>query len=415
MYEYKKSQCLPRGYGNMWSTPDLSLQPLDAVYAAYSQIYLVLFHPLLNREVIVDMNLLRLEFSSYTGTILSWLVNIGNRNLPESSKLPDAAIKYVNYSNAVQAGYRLNLVNRGHINEPDYPVELLTDLQLTRPGHSTDLSLLHTHCLISINGLIHNTDTDGTNAYVVDAGKVLHKVGSSHTGIISFLDVGKLTKVKLSIDSIGRLEADTPLSKKAIFTVDTPLDNQSYIMIVGGYMVQPGEGLFWRIGENSFAICLERLFYMERYLETKNIIDLSSMELPVSDVNPDVTTMEALWSDDAIKKYLTLSQSFLVVVDTPLLSYNKIHVRNSPLPGKFTSYQDPTYPLIVGYGRTAEYWKTEEAAYWSLSVPDGFYRRFIASQQDKSFMKMVSSHLTTQDPTVNSRGHLLEIAGIPNT
>ena len=413
MYTYVKSLSLSRGFAGVWSTEDLNQRTLLNIYNTTSKFYLTLKESVTDTEVFVDMNDLKLEFSTYNNTVEQWLIDIGNRNLPTIASLPDTTIKYAKYSNAIQAGYKLTLSKRGYELDDSAPMESLTDLKLTRPGYETNMSLIHTHCLTSIHGLLHNTDTDNIAAYVVDAGKVIHKRGHSHVGITSFLDIGAVTKVKINQDNIGRLEPTTPLCEKTVFTVEEPLDGKSYMLSFGGYLVTPEEGVFYRSGEKSFTICPQALNFLERYLDSKDIIDLSSLGIPVSDINQDVVTLEHLMLDETIKKYLTLSQSFLIIVDTPYIAYNKIHVRGSPLPGRFTSYQNPSYPMVVGYGRLAEYWKTEEACHWSLAVPDNYYRHFIAGQQPTSFIKMVNDHLLSSKPLYLSRGFLLEMAGTP--
>ena len=413
MYTYLKSLSLSRGFGGVWSTEDLLHRTLLNIYNATSKFYLTLTEPITGLEVYVDMNELKLEFSTYNNTVEQWLIDIDNRALPTIPTLPNTTIKYAKFSNATQAGYRLSLWKRGYEVSDSTPVDTLTDLKFTRPGFDTYLPLIHTHCLVSIHGLLHNTDTDGKSAYVVDAGKVIQKRGHSHVGMVSFIDIGEVSKVKIQEKDIYRLEEDRPLIDKLVFTTEAPLEGKSYMLSLGGYLVTPEENVFWRSGEKSFTLNLQSLNYLERYLESKDIIDLSSLGIPPSDINKDVVSLEDLSSDQTIKRYLTLSQSFLIIVDTPLLAFNKIHIRTAHVPGRFTSYQDPSYPLVVGYGRIGEYWKTQEAGYWSLSLPDSFYRNFIATQQPTQFIKMVNDHLLSSPPYFLSRGHLLEIAGTP--
>jgi len=107
---------------------------------------------------------------------------------------------------------------------------------------------------------------------------------------------------------------------------------------------------------------------------------------------------------------MTLSQSFLVLVDTPNLVTNKIELRHSQLPGMFTAYQDPVYPLLVNYGKVGEYWKTHEDGYWSVTVQDSFLRNYILSQQPIYHLPNITNNLLPSKPFWHSRGYLLEIA-----
>ena len=405
---------LSRSIGSQWADVDLSGASLYAIYSTYSKAYLVLTNPAFTGEVFVNMDDLRTEFSGYTGTVNEWLVFLADRSLPTVPELPDANVKFAKYSNVARVGYKVDIAQIGFVYPVGYPDDQLMDLKISRPQYSTDMSLLHTHCLVSVNGFFHATDTDGTLAYVKDGAKTMRKVGDAHMGLLSFLDVGALTKVSINPDSIGPLEPDTPLKTRLVFQTSEDMTGKSFLLILGGYMVRPETDVFWQIGENTFCLDLTKLPYMERYLESKDQLDLSSLGLVPANNNPDVVSVEQLWSDDVIKKYLTLSQSFLVIVDVPYLVFNKIYTRSGKVPGAFTCYQDPSYPLIVGYGKCVEYWKTEEAGAWALSVADSYYRNFVISQQSTDYSTMVNDHLTPNPPYRHSEGYLLEIAGHPN-
>ena len=140
MYTYVKSLSLSRGFGGVWSAEDLLYRTLVNIYNTTSKFYLTLKEPVTDREVHVDMNELKLEFSTYNNTVENWLIDIGNRALPEISQLPDTIVKYAKFSNAIQAGYRLRLAKRGYAVDDSTPMESLPDLRLTRPGFDTDLS-----------------------------------------------------------------------------------------------------------------------------------------------------------------------------------------------------------------------------------------------------------------------------------
>ena len=413
MYTYVKSLTLSKGFNATWSEDDRYTEALGAIFQTTTEFFLTLKEPISDKEVYVDMKYLLQDYATSTKTVEQWLIDNGDNTLPLITKLPDHQLKYVKFSNATQAGYRVFPVKRGYDLDASLPLSDRPDLVLSRKGYETNLALIHSHCLTTVGGFLHNTDTDGNASYIIDGTKVIEKRGFTHVGLISFLDIGRLTKVKIKKENIHRLEVDTPLSDKLVFTTDADLTNKSYLLSIGGYLVTPEDKVFWRSGDQSFTVHLQSLNYIERYLESKGILDLSSLGLPPSDINENVVSLEDLMSDETIKRYLTLSQSFLIVVDTPFLSVNKIHLRGSHVPNKFTSYQDPSYPLSVGYGRLAEYWKTPEAGYWSLAIPDSFYRHFIAGQQPTQFIKMVNDHLLSCPPYYFSRGVLLEMAGTP--
>lgn len=411
MYNFVGSVCLSRSIGSQWHDVDLSNILVFDIYATYSKVFLVLYNDVLVSDVYVDLDTLKAEFSSYNDTLANLLVFLANRTLPTVSSLPSTTIKVAKYSDAIRSNYKVNITKIGVVTPDNYPDSEKHDLEITRPNYATDLQLIHDHCLVSVNGYYHMTDADGVKAYVYKGGDTMRKSRSNHLGILSFLDMGVLTKIPIAPANITGQTLDSPLKDKIYFSVDENLDNKSYILVLGGYLVFPSENIFWRNGDNSFALDLNNLPYLERIYESRLYMDMSGLELTEQIINPDVINAPEAWSDRVIKNYLTLSQSYLVLVDTPNLLTNKINLRHSSLPGMFTAYQEPVYPLVVSHGKVAEYWKVLEDGHWAVNVQDSFLRNYVLSQQPGSILENINSNLEPNRPFFHSRGYLLEIQG----
>lgn len=410
MYTFINSVSLSRSTGSQWEQIDLSNIPVVTIFNTYIKVYLTLTDQTTQQDVFVDLDSLS-EHSGYPNTLNDLLVELGNVVLTTVDSIPDTDVKHVRYSDAFRSGYKAKLVEAGVIHPDNYPVEELNDIALTRPKHDTNMSLLHTHCLVSINGFYHRTDTDIDTAIVYNAAKSLRTSNSNHIGITSFLDVGELTKVPLQETNIYGDNHTEPLKDKVYFSVDEELDGKSYILIVGGYAIYASAGVFWRNGDHSFALDLNKVPYIERLYEASLYLDMEELELPTYALNPDALSLATINSDDFIRKYLTMSQSYLVIVDTPNLVTNKVHLRNSNMPGMFTAYQDPTMPLYASYGKAVEYWKTYEDGQWSVTVEDSFLRNYILSMQPNVNTELLNNNLTPMRPYKHSRGYLLDIIG----
>ena len=410
MYNLVNSIAISRTIGSQWHEVDLSNASVYDVYSVYSKVYLILQNDALPNEVYVDLDSLRYEFSSYSGTMSELLIELGNRTLVTVDSIPSDTIKVAKYSDAIRSQYKIDVTKIGVVIPENYPESELHDLVITRPKYDTDLSLVHSHCLVSVNGYYHMTDTDGSKAYVNKGADTMRKSGSNHLGMLSFLDIGELTKVKLNPDNILGQTDTSPLSEKIIFSVEEELDDKSYILVLGGYLVFPSDNIFWRNGTHSFTLDLNKLPYLERLYESNNYLDLTDLELTEQTINPDAINIEEVWSDRVIKNYMTLSQSYLVIIDTPNILTNKIHLRHCSMPGMFTAYQDPVYPLMVGHGKVAEYWKVAEDGFWSVTVQDSFYRNYIISNQNSAILENVNNNLVPNKPFYHSRGYLLEIS-----
>lgn len=409
-YEYIRAQCMANTAGAQWSEPDLKYSPLNAVFDAYSGFFLVLYHSVLQRQCFVDMNTQRSRFASYAGTIEQWLVDNSDSTLPEVGSIADPTIRFVKYANAIQHGYKLNLVNRNFLNKSAPEGVETPDLALSRPTLETNLELIHTHCLVTVAGFVHNTDADGRRVFVLDAGAILKKKHQAHVGIISFLDVGSVKKVKIKPEQITRLDVDTPLFEKTVFTTEEDITGKSVILCLGGYLIFPKEDLFYRVGINSFAVNIQNTHYIERVLESNEFLDLTPLGLVELDNNEQATTTEYLTSDDVVRKYFTLSQSFLIIVDTPSLVVESTAVEKSRLPGNFWTRSEPYYPLMVGHGRLPAYWKIYESGSWALRMDDNYMRNYTVSHRPIQHVRVLTDFLSNTRPSEVSSGYMLKIS-----
>lgn len=411
MYSFVKAVCLSRSIGSQWLEVDISDILVYDIFSTYTKVYLELSNPVLTASVYVDMDILRADYSSYQGTLKQLLVFLADINLDTVPALPNTSVKFAKYSDAIRSEYKIETCIIGQVLPPMYPRLDKNDLEITRPKYLTSMQLIHDYCLVSVNGFYHMTDSDGKKAYVIDGGKSMRKAKNNHIGMLSFMDIGKLEKIKLDPTRIIPTETNGSLQDKLTFSVDQVLDNKSYILILGGYMVLPQDDVFYRTGDNSFNLNIKLLPYLERLFESSLYIDQTSLGLTTQAINAHGYNIDEVYSDDVIKKYMTMSQSFLVLVDIPRLVSNKINIRHSSSPGMFTSYQDPVYPLMVNYGRTAEYWKIQEDGVWSVSVQDSFLRNFVASWQPTSSLVNVTDQMLASKPYYHGRGFLLELAG----
>lgn len=413
MYSYIKSVCLARTAGSQWIEQNIANHVVFSIYDTFSKVYVELSLPALPQNIYIDLDSLRAEFSSYAGTLNDLLVTLGSRTLETVPQLPNTEIKFVKYSDAIRARYKVDICKIG-LNLPDnYPVDGKPDLVLTRPAYETDLTLIHSHCLVTVNGYVHMTDTDGTKAYVVDGGKTLQRSRMNKLGIMSFLDVGRLTKVKILPADISGQTPAGDLYNRTFFTVNRDLTRKTCILVLGGYIVMPEAGVFWQTGTSTFAIDWTKIPHVERIYESEKTLDLSALSLNADPANPNLFSLPEMTSDATLIKYLTMSQSFLLIVDKEYLLTKKVAIKHSNMPGMFTAYQDPTYPLFVGHGKLAEYWKTYEgeSQRWSVTVADSYYQNFIISQQNTNNLNLVNNNEVPERSFYNSRGLMLEISG----
>lgn len=409
MYKLNRAAVLPAGVTPQWSVVDISSMTVMEIFSTYRSVVLGLLKPD-GSEIFVNMESFQASYATYTNTLAILFQTLGDVDLETEAGFPAEKIGYVKYSDFYQLGYKGTLCRRGFNDDPDYPRDDLTDVELTRDGYTTDLSLLHTHCLTSVNGFYHNSDTDGKRTYIVDGGKSVIASAQANIGFLSFLQVGALTKRSISVDRIKAKATDGKLKDGIEFSIDDDLTNKSVFLVLGGYLVLPEDLIFYASGDKTFQLNINQLPYLERILESKKFMDLSGLKLTKSDINPNSVNVDEVWSDDVLKRYMTLPQSFLVIIDTPSIAVRKIHIRHPNIPGLFITNEKPTYPLIAGFGRVAEYWSKREDGAWSNIAMDTFRRNYIFNRQSESTLKNVSDQLAPDKPFTLGQIFLLEIS-----
>lgn len=376
MYSLIKTLVRPNTAGAPYQEIDGSPVLVRDLFQLYDQVYLVVSHPAVPQQQYVDLSVLRTEWFAWTGTLGEKLVDNANRTLPTTASVPRVGLRYARFSDAWQAGYKTDLCDMGIVHPAGYPKSSLRDLKITRTKPETDMALVHQYCLPTVNGYIHDSDTDGQALYVIRGGESNNHSQVNMVGLWSFHDVGAIQRVRLTNDMI-RSAPDSTLADRVYFDVPgVQLEGKSYLLVLGGYVVWADGHTFHRNGERQFALDLKSIPYEARLHESSRYIRLDNLKLDRLASDPDTFTVESMWSDEAIRSYLTLSQTFLVVINTPNLMVKREAIRTCGLAGQIISYTPPRHPVMVGYGKFAEYHTLHQEGQYVLMIEDGWYRHY---------------------------------------
>lgn len=411
MYKLISSLCLGNTVGAQWEKPELSGVLLNSVLLEYKKFYLTLSHPASSNLIYVDMNQLRTSVSGFIGTVSEWLSSLGSSSLPTVDTLPDSRVRCAKFANAVQSGYHLEIAQAGLNYHPNYPNISKSDIRITRHQFGTKMNLLDTHCLVTVNGFIHDCVGTETEAFILDGATTARMGNDNHVGVYSFLDIGKLTKIKLEPLKIIPMESHSTLMEKIRFSVEVDLTDKSFFLVLGGYIVLPKENTFFQTSPNTFSLDLNKIPFVERLLESFTLLNLSALNLIPPNQSSESLDLVQVRSDEVIRKYMTLSQSFFVVVDTPQLNIERKVIQRAAFPGQFICHEDPVYPIVGGHGKFFEYWKQEELGKWVVNTRDTYYRRFIYSEGDTERTKYATSALDTTRTYDHTQAYMLEISG----
>lgn len=421
MYTFVESVVLSKSFGAQWELRDISRYPIFKIINSYSKVYLTLLDSKTNTRVYVDLFLeFKDNYLHNSDSFLALLSSLSeDRVLNTVDSVPNSEVKRVVYCDGVRAGYKIKPIIEG----TSYTKENFKDVKLERPDTGTDISLLHNNCLVSINGYYHKTElTNDGEVNILNAGSTLRKNRNSYVGITSFLDIGTLTKFQITEDEITLVDNKiiyTP-SNLTIPDLTSSLENKTYFFLIGGYLMfntrtrilernDINDPDLVRMENNKFIFDIPIETYLKRLMETRQYLDISSLNIVPPSNNEEAITVNTTWNEETIKKYFSLPNSLLIIVDSPNIITNKIHIRHSSLPGMFISYQNPTVPLIVNDGKVAEYWKTEEDTQWLINVDDSYYKDYILTK-DNNPSSVVNNNVLDR-PYKHTRSYLLEILG----
>jgi hypothetical protein len=189
-------------------------------------------------------------------------------------------------------------------------------------------------------------------------------------GIVSFQDLGELTYIPITSSMLFKQNSSQSYANHAYLNLGMDLTKYTVMVVIGGYLHVLDTRTVRMVGTQSIMIDFNNLPLFDRYFESKPFIDLSSLPLTPYPNNPDAFAVSEMLSDAVIEAYLTLPQSFVVLVNNTQLWTNLARVQAAKWPNLYISYVEPEWPLIVGSGKVAEYWSVYEDQQWALTTED---------------------------------------------
>jgi hypothetical protein len=392
-----------------WGSVDVSTASVASLLQNYRKIYLTLTNQFVSNSIFVDMDAFRTNFSAYQGTVQALLDSYGNGALPTVASVPVASPKHALYADLFHSGYNLELVAAKGSTTTSGTTTWKNRLAISRTDPATDMRGFYQNCLVSINGFYYATETDGTYTYVNGAGDSLLKSRQNNAGLLSFENLGGISVVPITSSMIFGQGSGTLLKQRAYINSGIDTTGKTVLLVLGGYLCFPDENTFSQINNGVFSINFNNIRVLERFYESYDYIDYSGLGLRKTSDNKRQVSLEDFFSDAVLTKYMTMTQSFFVVVNKSELFFNKYRVINPQLRNKYFNDFEPKYPLVVGEGRTLEYRKIKEVGRWALNVQDNYYHNRVFSSLNKKALTTVSDQRDPQSPVSFSHASLLEI------
>ena len=408
-YQLVAAKARSKGLDATWSDVNITAVTIGALFSTYANVWLTLSHPALQTNVYLELNTMREALSSahHRMTIPEYLISIGDDALPTVPSLPELRLRRVRYNDAWRAGYDIKPVDRFRHEDADIPHGEKDDLLLRKAG--VDFQTYHRYVMVSVNGFFHRTGTYEDGLQVVEGGRTGRMCNSNQVGIHSFFGVGTIDQIPITADMIYKTISSGRLADRAYIELPYDTEDRTILLVVGGYL-HVLDDTYVRIGPRSIRINFNKIAFPERYFESRNRIDLSSLPLNLNEDNPGHVGVDELHSDEVIKAYLSLPQSYVVIVNAKDFFVRRHPVPNPQLPGRYEVPADTErLPLFGTFGRLADYAIFPDWGRHVLACQENARPRFGFRTTDWRANETIDDSLYPYRPWDWTQAHMLEM------
>lgn len=407
MYTATLARGVKKGVNQRWQTIDISTITVANLFDQYRKVILTLQTGLPVVTVYLDMDNVRVQYSTYPGTVAAWLIEMGDIALPTVTVEPALRTRTARFMDAFRAGYDVKPYNA--LYAENVPMVDRVDALLSRASPVADYSLFYNTTLVTVNGFYHRTDLSaGKGIVVYKATESVKKANQNQIGLLTFDGMCNIQTHPITEAMIYKQDPDVPYSTAAYINTNLDLTDKNIVFVIGGYL-HFIKDIVTQVGLNLFKIDFANYPLFDRFYEMRNHLNVSSFTLSTSTVNPDQIAVAELQTDENIKALLLMSQSFMVVLDTPHLYTEKNYVKSNGYPASYTGYTTPNKSLVTGLGRHSEYWYREEDGQYILTVYDNAVSNRIYNTVNPYLENSIGASELPTDPVYLSGAYFLEI------
>ncbi len=407
MYEYKNALVKSSKNDNRWIEKDVSGTVLRELFHDYRKVYLVLTNSMLTKPVSLDMDKVRGSLGNSLMTVKEWLVDNGNKALPTNEKLPALTNAFVRYYDMIQYGYKAKPVKISTAPDATLPLSEKTSLFITKPG--VDLTNFDKRMMVCVNGYFHYIDSEKDGVWVWLAMQSQMISGLNLIGMLDFKEIGELRYEKITEDMLFHVGEGNPFSSQVGIKCKKPIEGTTPILVIGGFMHVLNDDVFYQYNDNSLVVNTNRLHLHERFQDSREYLNYETLPYTRSNTNPSMVVRDDFLSDENLKAYFTMPQSFIVFVNNQELYTAKEWIRTPPTPGLMISATKPELPLFHKTGQVINYWSRHQHGLWAITMADNQWSRRFFETNDFSRLNALMDSEQSQMPVLLSMGFFLRI------
>ena len=273
----------------------------------------------------------------------------------------------------------------------------------------------HDYCLVTINGFFHQMETDGKYSYIPHGNQSAIMSKDSQMGFLNFETIGKVKTVQITEQMVYKQNADSFLSKRAFIKLPEDTTGKTVLLVVGGYLYLPDGQTFTKAGNETYCVDFNHVPLLERYFESANYLDMGALNLQKNIKFPNQINISDFLSDAKFTKYLTLPQSFFVIIDTPEITFERHFLQKNSFVGRYVSPTEPKSILMTGLGKVSEYWKEYGDNQWVLNVGQAYDMEYVAHTVLPGEISYMTDNTVPAHRYYLSQAYMLDfVASVPN-
>jgi hypothetical protein len=381
-----------------WEAVNLSQVPLNTILQDYYEVSIELSNPFDPANTYLTTSTLQQVAPAVipSPTLTAWLVSLGNSALPTIAQAPQTTTSPVLYADAWQAGFVANLTDINAAPDAQIPPSGMDDLLLTKPG--LDMANMSNYILTTVNGHLHLSGGSINGLYVIDGGKSGRIANNNHVGILDFLNVGTVQQIPITADMVYKPNTNWSYSQAVWIDVGVSMTNKIL------------DDTYVKTGDQSIKIFFNRIDFPQRLYQSMNFIDLSSLPLDrgPSGAASEQFTVASLYSDEVIAAYLTLSQSFVILVDV-VDFYTLTHqLEACNVPGRYFGTSLQQFPLVGPCGKLYDYRLSLEEDTYVYGCESMEWAHYLFESMDWLNYLSLGGNRDGHRPWSNGKGYLLE-------
>lgn len=360
MYQLISAVGIAPEFNGLYYPIEISTLPLSTVFATYSNVIATLTRLSDNQEVALDLYKLPIGVRLITQTLPQFLTLNGNQTLP-TDPISEITYQYATFYDLWEWDFSVRFMNRTL--HPDYPLteDQKTDLLVSKPN--VDYAKLCENYLFTVNGFVHQTDYVAQGLVIYDGNVSKLIANNTHLGGIDFSALGGIRTIPITSEMLYERNPGQPYAQAVYVKLAESIGLTTPLLVLGGYL-HALDDLYSMVSDTVLRIDFSRYPWIQRYFTLRHQIDLDALGI-LAEPN-GAYAIESMSTNVVIESLLNLTQTFLVLVNTPELRRGLVPLHHNSLPGVYECSIKPFAPMVIDDGRLTEYAVSTEAGRYAL-------------------------------------------------